>query len=136
MEQPWQRQGAAYSPSDLLGSTAVISRRSIAVDDLAEESQDPEEPVTEFDELVRAALRDLSRKTFKHAVPKGEGQLGGYEIVDLKKLGKTHRQIVVDRALRTTEQDNEEFLRKFEERVRRYHSASMTHACKYRLLRD
>ncbi|KAK9848337.1 hypothetical protein WJX84_003726, partial [Apatococcus fuscideae] len=33
----------------------------------------------------------------------------GYEVVNLRKMGKTQRQLVVDRALATSEQSNEEF---------------------------
>lgn len=32
-------------------------------------------------------------------------------------IPRTHRQLIVDKALATTEQDNESFLKKFEERV-------------------
>ncbi len=47
------------------------------------------------------------------------GEKGGYHVVDNRKmLGKTHRRLIVDRALATTEQDNEAFLRRFEQRVR------------------
>lgn len=61
-----------------------------------------------------------------HAVPqhvvhqKDNGDdAGGFEVVNLRKMGKTQRQLVVDRALATSEQSNEEFERKLQERVER-----------------
>ena len=50
----------------------------------------------------------------------GDEQADGFEVVNLRKMGKTQRQLVVDRALATSEQSNEEFERKFQERVQRY----------------
>ncbi len=48
------------------------------------------------------------------------GEADGIEVVNLRKMGKTQRQLVVDRALATSEQSNEEFERKFQQRVQRY----------------
>ena len=41
----------------------------------------------------------------------------GFKVVDLKHMTRSTRQLVVDRALNTTDQDNESFLQKFQDRV-------------------
>lgn len=43
-----------------------------------------------------------------------------FEVVNLRKMSKTQMQDVVDSALATSEQSNEEFERKLYERVQRY----------------
>ena len=45
-----------------------------------------------------------------------------FEVVNLRKMSKTQMQDVVDSALATSEQSNEEFERKFHERVQQYAS--------------
>ena len=52
-----------------------------------------------------------------------------YEVVNLCKLSKTQRQQIVNEALATSEQSNEEFERKFHDRVQRY----VVHALHMRL---
>lgn len=68
-----------------------------------------------------------SQRQRKHVLPVENGeqkadvevQGKGFRVVDLKKLTRSTRQIVVDRALRTSDQDNEAFLQKFADRVKR-----------------
>ena len=63
----------------------------------------------------------LLHRNFYHVIPAQDGKAGenGYKVVDNRRmLGKTYRQLIVDRALATTEQDNEDFLRRFERRVK------------------
>lgn len=44
----------------------------------------------------------------------------GFKEVDLKHMTRSTRQLVVDRALKTDDQDNESFLLKYKERVQRF----------------
>ena len=62
----------------------------------------------------------------KHVVPvEGEDKATGvfndrpYRVLDLQHLTKSGRQLVVDRALKTQDQDNEEFLRRYADRVKK-----------------
>lgn len=48
-----------------------------------------------------------------------EAEAVGFEVVNLRKMSKTQMQDVVDSALATSEQSNEEFERKFHDRVKR-----------------
>ncbi len=49
----------------------------------------------------------------------GEGTEKGYEAVDLSSMGRTQRRLVVERAMATNDQDNEKFLQKYAERLKR-----------------
>ena len=44
----------------------------------------------------------------------------GYDVVDLRSMGKTQRRLVVDRAMATSDQDNERFLQKYADRLERW----------------
>ena len=62
----------------------------------------------------------------KYVVPVGEeGKATGthkdrpYRVLDLHHLTKSGRQLVVDRAMKTEDQDNEAFLQRYAERVKR-----------------
>ena len=62
----------------------------------------------------------------KYVVPVGEeAKATGkhkdrpYRVLDLQHLTKSGRQLVVDRAMKTEDQDNEEFLKRYAERVKR-----------------
>eukprot|EP00884_Botryococcus_braunii_P014149 jgi/Botrbrau1/22735/Bobra.0132s0073.1 len=69
--------------------------------------RDPEEEVDELQELIRTALERVSHRTFKYVVPK-EGELKDVEVVDIQKLKKHHRDFIVNRALGSAvDQDNE-----------------------------
>lgn len=60
-------------------------------------------------------------RAFTHILPCGDenGSKGGYQVVDNRKmLSRTYRQLIVNKALATTEQDNELFLRKFQQRIK------------------
>ncbi|KAK9902782.1 hypothetical protein WJX75_005811 [Coccomyxa subellipsoidea] len=83
--------------------------------------RDGEEEVDEYQELVRAALEATSQRTFKHALPHAgaDNAAGGVKVLDLKHITHDHRQLLVDRALQTQDQDNEAFLRKFRARLDR-----------------
>ena len=53
-----------------------------------------------------------------------DGSKRGYEAVDLSSMGKTQRRLVVRRAMATSDQDNEKFLQKYADRLKRYESSS------------
>ena len=77
--------------------------------------------------LRRAALLQMQAdEKGKHVVPVGgESKATGthkdrpYRVLDLHHLTKSGRQLVVDRALKTEDQDNEDFLQRYAERVKR-----------------
>ena len=48
-----------------------------------------------------------------------EEEAVGFEVVNLRNMSRTQMQDVVDSALATSEQSNEEFERKFHDRVQR-----------------
>lgn len=76
---------------------------------------------TGWNQLCTLLPTSSSCRAFTHILPAANGKGGehGYHVVDNRKmLGKTYRQLIVDRALATTEQDNEAFLRKFEQRIK------------------
>lgn len=43
----------------------------------------------------------------------------GYDVVDLSSMGRTQRRLVVERAMATSDQDNEKFLQKYADRLER-----------------
>ncbi|BDA47821.1 probable pleiotropic drug resistance protein 1 [Coccomyxa sp. Obi] len=116
---PGFHQGISYDPNDLFRNQCSRRRMSLGADAAlgADEDRDPEEAVNDYDELVRVALERAS--TFDQRSSAQGEDAGGFTKLDLKRLGRTHRQLIVDRALQTSDQDNELFLRKFRERVDR-----------------
>lgn len=48
-----------------------------------------------------------------------DGSRRGYDVVDLSSMGKTQRRLVVGRAMATADQDNEKFLQKYADRLKR-----------------
>lgn len=112
-----------------------------------EDGLDDEHQIPEDEELRRAAVeRDVreSQRSFKHVI-RDPGK--GHVVVDTRQLGrkskasKEARQLLVDQALATKDQDNERFTRKLRARFDRcphtglpasWDSVMLTHAiCQY-----
>ncbi|CAK0748752.1 hypothetical protein CVIRNUC_001857 [Coccomyxa viridis] len=114
--RPALNQGFAYDGAILKGAHTrrrLAMGRDAALESEPDEERDPEGPVTDYDELVRAAVQHAS--TFKHPMHVDDH----VTMLDLRKLGRTKRQLIVDKALQTSDQNNELFLQKLQERIRR-----------------
>ncbi|KAK9836509.1 hypothetical protein WJX74_001987 [Apatococcus lobatus] len=85
--------------------------------------QQQEEQMNDTNQLIQAALEEVpeSIRSMHVVLKKGneEQEAVGYEVINLLKMSKTQMQDVVDSALGTSGQSNEEFQRKFHERVQR-----------------
>ncbi|EIE18194.1 putative pleiotropic drug resistance protein 3 [Coccomyxa subellipsoidea C-169] len=115
---PGLHKDVSYHPKDLLRGVTSRRRASLGSDAAldADADRDPEMPVDDYEELYRVALERASTMD-RPGADGGEGS--GFTKLDLKRLRRTHRQLIVDRALQTSDQDNEAFLRKFQDRIKR-----------------
>ncbi len=101
-----------------------------SIDEGMDEEMDDVHQPPEDEELRRAACeRDVreSQRSFKHVVPKPGEDSKDWIVVDTRQLGrrtkasKEARQLLVDQALATKDQDNERFTRKLRARFDRFH---------------
>ncbi|CAK0753548.1 hypothetical protein CVIRNUC_002229 [Coccomyxa viridis] len=100
-------------------------RRSISGRSPDVEDPEFEEEVDDEEELKRVALDNISKsqRTFKYPIRETEDENGKVVLVDVRELGRKsgnlHRKLVVERALRTKDQDNERFYQSLRARMER-----------------